>query len=690
METSNEWRKADLNGLVLVRQHKIIRSSWTCHREFVPFLALVLIALGVLAYYFGTTQHFTEQGKFVNLNADTVIQYFSSSENRKEDGRSPKPVVLETNSKLKTALPPLTKKINKTISSSDVGNSFTTESSEQTKVHINSKASVKLSPSTRKNKLSKSEQTATKLKWNESLFLSTKDLFVPTKRDIAILSKIENFQRKGHIIHRRLNLPIKTDTVSNVQGTVRDMKNKYSDLRRKSSTTPSPIPRTKFNFDLWYHKKTVEICGSGWQEKYRELHDDILSKRREEKYLVYLCPGTRQGCCGYGNRLRAVASLFYLSVLTDRAFLIDWRAPEPIENHLTPRNIQWNYSEPIDICTGLQIRKHYWGSTKTDVREAEGYIIQEPKHFKRWFTSTDLKQFFDWPVEEITTIWYFAEGGITKNSFLMKRAKELGIAPLISNTPKFNLIGCAFDFLFSKSKALESKLDEMRSQLQFHKGPVIGIHIRTGDDQFDYFSSENIRTWNAKNVSKFFDCATKVESEFFFNETDGPEKVRWFLSTDNEQVRTLVQGIYPQKVVTTNLTILHLDILFNTTIFNFTAQCNYTDETNTTLVCYNVEILNVTAYCLNRTKYNYTQEIGDNSTIYGSGMATEGIIAMLVDHFLLAESDFLVLCDSSFGSTAVGLGMRNTDSYILADRDCVDFATAQKDTRLKFFGRRRR
>ena len=57
------FRKVNLNGLVFVRQHKILRSSWTCHRELFLFLALVLIALGILAYYFGTTQYFTVQGK---------------------------------------------------------------------------------------------------------------------------------------------------------------------------------------------------------------------------------------------------------------------------------------------------------------------------------------------------------------------------------------------------------------------------------------------------------------------------------------------------------------------------------------------------------------------------------------------------------------------------------------------------
>ena len=462
---------------------------------------------------------------------------------------------------------------------------------------------------------------------------------------------------------------------------------KDSNAQSTSLGQNMPTPwRENFNFDSWHQKRTMEICGTGWQENYRKLHADILSKRRKEKYLVYLCPGTRQGCCGYGNRLRAVVSLFYLSILTDRAFLIDWRAPEPIENHLTPRNIQWNYSEPIDVCTGLQIRRHYWGTTKTDIREAEGWIIQDSSHFKKWLTTTDLKKYFDWPVEEITTIWYFAEGGIALNPYLMKRAKKLGIKPLTSNTPKYNLIGCAFDFLFSKSEAVTWKLNEMRKQLQFDAGPVIGIHIRTGDDQFDYYASDNERSSNAKNTSyllKFFECARKVENEIF---TNGTTKVRWFVSTDNTKVRKFVRESFPRKVITSNLTIQHLDILFNTSVFNFTAECNYTDSSNTTLVCYNVEIFNLTAYCLNRTNNLLGDE--NNSTMNETGLFTEGIIAMLVDHFLLAESDFLILCDSSFGSTAVGLSMRNTDSYTLADRGCVDVASAQKKTRLRYFGRR--
>lgn len=594
-------------------------------------------------------------GDLVNLKAETVIQYFGNDGNNVKVERNKENVAKTSNSIKKGK----GKQESMTVKLKEVERNATTKIP----------------------KISLAETIAT-----YTTQLERENIQKGTNGDESILRSFKEGRTTGSRDKKETLSKAKGDTRKPIL--TKKTNQRMEGLSVQSTTLVQDMPSTRERFDYhsWYQKRTMEICGTGWQEKYRKLHADILNKRRAEKYLVYLCPGTRQGCCGYGNRLRAVVSLFYLSILTDRAFLIDWRAPEPIENHLSPRNIQWNHTEPIDLCTGLQIRRHYWGTAKADIREAEGWIIQDSSHFKRWLTTTDLKNYFDWPVEEITTIWYFAEGGITLNPYLLKRAKELGIKPLISSTPKYNLVGCAFDFLFSKSEVVTRKLNEMRTQLRFDAGPVIGIHIRTGDDQFDYYASDNERSPNSKNISnlsRFFECAKKVENKIFPNTS---REVRWFVSTDNMNVRNLVQETYPRKVLTSNLTILHLDILFNTSILNFTAECNYTDGSNTTLVCYNVEIFNVTAYCLNRT--NNLLEDEKNSTLNETGLFTDGIIAMLVDHFLLAESDFLVLCDSSFGSTAVGLSMRNTDSYTLADRGCADLSSAQRNKKLRYFGRR--
>jgi len=166
--------------------------------------------------------------------------------------------------------------------------------------------------------------------------------------------------------------------------------------------------------------------------------------------------------------------------------------------------------------------------------------------------------------------------------------------------------------------------------------------------------------------------------------------IQWYLASDHEAVKSYAKTIYPEKVITTNMTIQHLDILYNTTVFNDTLECNYTTGINGSAWCYKIEPFNRTAYCAklaNLTSTNYTDT--NNTDINITRSFTEGIIAMLVDHIILSECDFLILCDSSFSSTAVGLGMTGADRFVMGDRNCVDYKTAQKHKTMRFFRKRR-
>lgn len=60
---------------------------------------------------------------------------------------------------------------------------------------------------------------------------------------------------------------------------------------------------------------------------------------------------------------------------------------------------------------------------KIDIREVEGWIIQDSSYFKKWFILIDLENYFDWLVEEIIIIWYFVEGGFMLNLYFMKCVK---------------------------------------------------------------------------------------------------------------------------------------------------------------------------------------------------------------------------------------------------------------------------
>lgn len=347
------------------------------------------------------------------------------------------------------------------------------------------------------------------------------------------------------------------------------------------------------------------ICGKNWQLKYQRLHENILSGRAEPRFLVYSCPLKNGGCCGYGNRVYALVSLFYLAVLTDRAFLIDWQAPKPLELLLEPKGIKWNFPIPQ-----LETRKHYWRTGGEEVKIRDGWLTKKTGKFLTWMRRKNVVRYFDKPVEVATTIVFFAQYSMQKNKFLIKRAKELDIPPLLPGAPRYSMIGCAYDYLFRPKTSLQNAINNTKKFLRENDNFVIGIHIRTGDQQF---GRNNTRV---SNFQKFFSCAIEVESKILhpMKHTKNGQTL-WFLATDSPEVKDYARKYFPEKVITGENKPEHFDI--------------------------------------------YKE---------GEKPSVEGMMAVLHDHFILAESDFLVLSESSFSKTAVGLSMRRRDSYTFGDR----------------------
>ena len=343
-----------------------------------------------------------------------------------------------------------------------------------------------------------------------------------------------------------------------------------------------------------------DICGKEWQSKYRALHQDIINNKREAKFLVYSCPWTSKGCCGYGNRVYAMVSLFYLAILTDRAFLIHWKAPKPLESFLTPKNINWTFPIPL-----LKTRKHYWRTGGHKNKYLDGWLTKNTSAVVNLVKNEHFKVYFDTPVEIVTSILYFAKGAMQKNKYLMQRAQDMEISPLLPGSQRYAMIGCAFDFLFHTTPGLQNALQNTREKLRKNNALVIGIHIRLGDKQF---GRNNTRV-SESDFQKYFWCATKVERKLF--NLDDRKHARWFLATDSLLVKDYARKHFAEKVITAENKPEHLDIF----------------------------------------------KKGEKPP------SDEGMMGVLHDHFMLAECDFLVLSDSSFSRTAVGVGMRSSQTY---------------------------
>ena len=353
-----------------------------------------------------------------------------------------------------------------------------------------------------------------------------------------------------------------------------------------------------------------DVCGKGWQSKYQALHEDIINNKREAKFLVYFCDWTNKGCYGYGDRVRGMISLFYLAILTDRAFLIHWKTPKPLERFLTPKDINWTFPIPL-----LETRKHFWrkarGQGKKDL-ELDGWQTKNSSAVSSLVKKENFKVYFDKPVEIISTNVNFAEGAMQNNKYLMQRAQDMEISPLLPGSQRYTKMGCAFDILFNTPPRLQNALQNTRRKLRENSTFVIGIHIRLGDKPF---GRNNTRV-SESDFPKYFLCAKKVEQNLF--SLDGRKHARWFLATDSLMVKDYARKHFAEKVITEENKPEHIDIYKE-------GEKPFSDE---------------------------------------------GMMGVLHDHFMLAECDFLVLSHSSFSTTAIGVGIHDTKTYTVGGEKC--------------------
>ena len=349
-----------------------------------------------------------------------------------------------------------------------------------------------------------------------------------------------------------------------------------------------------------------DVCGKGWQSKYQALHQDIINNKREVKFLVYFCDWANNGCFGYGDRVRGLISLFYLAVLTDRAFLIHWKTPKPLERFLTPKNINWTFPIPL-----LETRKHFWRNIyRHRKKDLDDWLTKNISAVSSLVKKENFNVYFDKPVEIVATNVYFADGAMQNNKYLMQRSQAMEIRPLLPGSQRHTKIGCAFDILFDTPPRLQNALQNTRKKLRENGTFVIGIHIRLGDKQF---GRNNTRV-SESDFPKYNLCAKKVERKLF--SLNGRKHARWFLATDSLLVKDYARKHFAEKVITEESKPEHIDI-------NNEGEKPFSDK---------------------------------------------GMIGVLHDHFMLAECDFLVLSDSSFSKTAIGVGIHNRKSYTFGEK----------------------
>lgn len=234
----------------------------------------------------------------------------------------------------------------------------------------------------------------------------------------------------------------------------------------------------------------------------------IANGAGDVRVLVYSCQPFAQ-CGGHGDRLNGIVSAFFLAVLTNRVFLIDYESPVPLQMVLTPHLIDWRVRGSIMATASL--RHHSY-------------------HDKRQKFEADIGRLAEYPDNVlVVTKNYRMLRSMFEAPALRPQALELGLQV---QAPNF-LIAEVFEMLFMHSPVLKNELGEVRSQLgSLRERRFIAIHLRTGNIAWDPVRH------GVEELKDFLSCAKHAEEELGLSE-DTP----WLLATDSADVAEAAQSL---------------------------------------------------------------------------------------------------------------------------------------------------
>ena len=284
-------------------------------------------------------------------------------------------------------------------------------------------------------------------------------------------------------------------------------------------------------------------CGSKWQKAYCKFHQSALKSVNTTKFLIFTCHG--RVCGGLGNRMQGLLSVFYLAMLLNRTFLINWGPPGRLINHLEPNQINW--SVPLKDIGSFETGREYWGCC---VRRRRGYtrLRKENKRtFHEWTINNNFEDYFEERLVAVGTIWHFAEM-LVRNPVFKDRARDLGIPKTYST-----LYGCAFHYIFQQSTRMKAVLKDARKSLS-RQFPLLGLHVRTNDYHFGHGTKGSFRS---HNTSSFFVCAVRLSKIIRDNIKPPPTNLKWFLAVDDTAVKSMARAKYPNDIVTLNFSPKH-------------------------------------------------------------------------------------------------------------------------------------
>ena len=299
-------------------------------------------------------------------------------------------------------------------------------------------------------------------------------------------------------------------------------------------------PATPSSTELWdrpsllnHYTKNEFTCGMDkWAHSYTLFHRQHVDRSSNgTNYLISPCKKGYSSCAGLGDRLVGIVSTFYMALLTNRVFLIQFEQPVELEKILAPNMIDWRFGVREHHIRDLPSEDQRWmmlGYQKRRALFLEGDFTLKMEKQVQYVRSN----------ERLYT-------HLHNNPLYKKRREELGLDRMSS----FHIFGCLYQYLFKPSVTLYNFIQDFYNSAFLNslnqRIPVIGMQIRTGTALGEH------QRITRPELQTMWDCAQKLLQHH--------PNSRILLTTDSSLIKDEAKSLFKEQLIEMDLPVQHID-----------------------------------------------------------------------------------------------------------------------------------
>lgn len=251
------------------------------------------------------------------------------------------------------------------------------------------------------------------------------------------------------------------------------------------------------------------------------------------KTIIYSC---QSFCGGWGDRLRGILSVYILSLLTNRHFMIDMSYPCDISKVVQPNLVNWTYIKPTTI-NRTRLNINTMRSWQRSLANGISDTVKTKNFPEVWSSYDDIY---------ITTNSDYMSLAL-RNPYMLNKTRDLLGKISVSQTIMQTLFALLFELLFKPSISVHQRVDSILSAS--YNRHLICLHIRIGKNptnplDYAFTSRRNI----TETMLDFTD-------KYLVNKSSSVV----FITSDSGQAVSDILRHYPNSSMTIVGPILHID-----------------------------------------------------------------------------------------------------------------------------------